>query len=138
MPRAATATKSRKRFDKFPGDPEIPDAKSFEHVRSLRLKSDPDLIETLRRLMEERGYKTVPEAVRHLMYVGQSATPLDGEFRAAMASVKSQMIQYFTTRYWALLNQLIASFEEDWKRMDPNVKIEEEYAKIRAEQGSRP
>lgn len=108
----------------LPGNPEIPKRSSIEVLNRLYLKNDPDIVDALERLIQENGYKTVPEAVRHLLYVAISATPWDGEFRAAMSSVRSQMIQYFTTRYWSMLKELLADFEKDFSQMNPTGYID--------------
>ena len=105
--------------------------KALERIAGVYLKNDTEIVDALERIVEENDYRTAPEAVRHLLYIGASATPLDGEFRAAMRNTKAQMIQYFTIRYWSLLNELVAEFYRDHSNLDAQQFVENEVEKNR-------
>lgn len=121
----------------LPGNPELPSKASMERIDRLWLKNYPEIVEAIQQTILTNGYKTAPEAVRHLLFVGISATPTDGEFRAAMTSVRSQMTQYLTTRFWAMLAELFASFEKDWREMHGSAFVDREIARLRGEAPKR-
>lgn len=112
--------------------------KSIEVTRDLYLKSDPEIVDAIGRLIEEHGYTNVPEAIRHLLYVGIAATPVDGEFKAAIRSVKTQMVQYFTIGYWGMLKELVARYENDFSKMNAQDVIDAEIKKNREKDGRPP
>lgn len=124
---------------RFPndGNPETLSRKSLEVVKGVYLKSDPDLVDALERTIQENGYRTAPEGVRHLMYIGVAASPADGELRAAMRNIKSQMVQYLTIKYWALLKEMTAEFERDFSTMNAQAMIDEEIRKNREKDGEK-
>lgn len=111
-------------------NPELPTAGQLECPK-VYLKSEPDLIEGVQRVMNENGYRSVSEAVRHLMRVAISATPIDGEYRAAMNSVKGQMTQHFTLGYWTLLKQLQVEFERTFGSQNAAAVVEAEIQRLR-------
>lgn len=114
-------------------DPEMPSKKAIETVNSLSLKQHPDLVAAIENLIITQGYRTVPDAIRHLLYVAVSATPIDGEFRAAMTSVRGQMLRYVTIAMWGHLKQLENDFVKDWKQADGHAFVEREIARVRGE-----
>jgi hypothetical protein len=113
-------------------NPELPSRKSMHHI-TLFLKNEPVILDAIERLVHEAGYHTVHEAIRHLLFVGISATPTDGEFRAAMSSVRSQMQRYVTVRFWHLLNEMMSLYEKDWRSIDGHAFVEREIARFQGE-----
>lgn len=138
--RASTARgvgrKKRKvRMPSSQENPGRPTRAQIEIVPRLYLRSDPDIVDAVERICEECGYATAPEGVRHLLRIAISATPIDGEFRAAINHIKSQMTRFVTTRYWTLLNKLLAEYEVEWRKIDGNAMVNREVARFRFENG---
>lgn len=114
-------------------NPEKPKRAQIEVLGRLYLRNDPDIVDAVERICEECGYATPAEGVRHLLRIAVSATPVDGEFRAAINHIKSQMTRFFTTRYWGLLNKLLAEYEEEWRKIDGSAMVAREVARFRLE-----
>lgn len=117
-----------------PGNPEIPKRASLE-IMKVYLKNEPEIIDFMLHLIETCGYKTGPEAVKHLLYAGIAATPADGEWRAAMNSVKSQMTQFAATLIWRKLHEAFDEYMKIWLQMSPKDVVEAEIARLRFERG---
>lgn len=99
------------------------------------LKSEPEIVDFLMHLIETNGYKTGSEALKHLLYVGMAATPVDGEWRAAMNSVRSQMIQFVATLIWRKLHEAFDEYMRIWSQMSPMEVVETEIARLKFERG---
>lgn len=138
MPRANKGLREypskRKRADMI-DNPELPKRANVEVIRSLYLKNDPAIVDGILDLMGTAGYKTVPETVRHLLAVALAVTPVDGEVRAAIQSVKSEMNKYCGKLFWGKMAELLEQFEREWTHQIVLEKIEQEIERIRAEKG---
>lgn len=132
-PRGSVRKGPRGRALSLPGNPELPKRSSIEIMNRLYLRGDPDVVDAIMQLVYEAGYKSGPEAVRHLLYVAIAATPIDGEIRAAMQSVKSQMMQYFGTLFWSKANEMMREFEVDWGKMLTPEYVAREISRLKGE-----
>jgi hypothetical protein len=117
-------------------DPEILDRSRIEVLKNLSLKNEPELVDAIKALADATGYRTAPEVIRHVLRIGMSATPMEGEIRAAINSVKSQMTQYLGKMFWAKVAEMMVEFEAHWTPEVLMTRFEEEIARIKAERGS--
>lgn len=116
-------------------NPEKVKRAQIEKITNLWLKSEPEIVDAIERVIEECGYHTPAEGVRHVLRIGIAATPIDGEVRAAIASVKGQMLRFLTTGYWRALNQVVEEYVVEWTKMDGVALVTREIARLKFERG---
>lgn len=133
----ATTTKRRRTTKAIRPDenPEKPKRAQIERIQQLYLKSEPDIVDAVERVIEECGYQTASEGVRHLLRIAVAATPIEGEVRATIGAVRAQMVRFFTTRYWTLLNKLIEEYLTEWIKIDGTALVTREIARFKFERG---
>lgn len=111
---------------------------NIEVMRSLTLKNEPDLVDGIMQFADMSGLKTAPEVIRHLLRIAISATPMDGESRAAIINVKLKMTQYLGKLFWGKVAEMMVEFEKHWTPAIVLAAIQDEIARVKAERGEAP